>query len=73
LESSYQDFQKLIDRKYRAKVYCILFQADILFEAGEEEQACSFAQKARKLATIQDEMEESDKMIKFYCGKSNNR
>jgi tetratricopeptide (TPR) repeat protein len=73
LLSSYQDFQRLVDRGYKEKVLCILWQADIWHDSEKEETACEYAQRARKLAVRKDEVDESEKSVKLYCEKNNNR
>jgi tetratricopeptide (TPR) repeat protein len=67
IQSAYKDFQRLIDKNYVKKVFCILWQGTLWYQAGENEKACSFMQTARKLAKTQEEVSESDEMIKAYC------
>ena len=66
IESSYQDFQSLIDVNYE-KVFCTIWQADIWHIVGNDEKACRFVQRARRLAKSEEEIKEADKMIKEYC------
>lgn len=71
LKSSYEDFQKLIDNNYPEKVFCILFQSDILYESGNDITACQFAQWARKIAQRPDEIADCDSTVREYCEKTN--
>ena len=67
LDSSYDDFQELIARNYSEKVYCILFQADIWHETGNDSVACSFVKRARKISKTNDETKECNESFKAYC------
>jgi len=71
LKSSYEDFQRLIDNNYPEKVFCILFQSDILHESGNDTTACQFAQWARKIAQKPDEIVDCDSTVRNYCEKTN--
>lgn len=66
IESSYQDFQALIDVNHE-KVFCTIWQGDIWHIVGNDEKACRFMQRARRLAMSEEEIKEADKMIKEYC------
>ena len=44
IESSYQDFQSLIDVNYE-KVFCTIWQGDIWHIIGNDEKACRFMQE----------------------------
>ncbi len=68
IESSYQDFQTLIDVNYE-KTFCTIWQGDIWHIVGNDEKACRFVQRARRLAKSEEEIKEADKMIKEYCLK----
>ena len=71
LKGSYEDFQRLIDNNYSEKVFCILFQSDILHESGNDTTACQFAQWARKIAQKPDEIADCDSTVRNYCEKNN--
>ena len=73
LQNSYSDFQNLVDKNYRQKVICILFQSDIWHATGDDSTACKFANRARKIAKTQDEIMDCDSTIRSYCGKTNDR
>lgn len=66
LQSAYRDFQTLIDANYE-KVFCTIWQGDIWHILGNNEKACRFMQRAKRLATSEEERKEADKMIKEYC------
>lgn len=68
IESSYQDFQTLIDINYE-KVFCIIWQGDIWHIIGNDEKACRFMQRAMRLAKSEEEIKEAEDMIKEYCAK----
>ncbi len=73
LKTSYEDFQLLIDKNYAEKVFCILFQADIWHETGDDSTACKFVQRARAIAKEQDEISDCEKSLKSYCEKDGDR
>jgi tetratricopeptide (TPR) repeat protein len=66
IKSSYRDFQTLIDANYE-KAFCTIWQGDIWHMIGNDEKACKFMQRARRLAISEEEIKEADKMIKEYC------
>jgi tetratricopeptide (TPR) repeat protein len=66
VQSSYRDFQTLIDANYK-KVFCIIWQADIWHTTGNDEKACRFLQRARRLATSEEEINEVEEMTKEFC------
>jgi tetratricopeptide (TPR) repeat protein len=66
MQSSYRDFQTLIDANYE-KAFCTIWQGDIWHMIGNDEKACKFMQRAKRLATSEEEIKEADKMIKEYC------
>ena len=66
VQSSYRDFQTLIDANYK-KVFCIIWQADIWHTTGNDEKACRFLQRARRMATSEDEIKEVEEMTREFC------
>lgn len=73
LQFSYADFQSLVDRNYQEKVFCMLFQADIWHEMGNDSTACEFVQKARRIANRQDEINDCNNSLNMYCETKNDR
>lgn len=71
LKSSYEDFERLINNNYEEKVFCILFQSDILHESGSDTTACQLAQWARKIAKKPSEIADCESTVKKYCEKIN--
>jgi tetratricopeptide (TPR) repeat protein len=67
LKPAYDDFKKLVSNNYKEKVFCILWQADIWHEAGNDSIACSFANQAKILAIRDDEFKEAEKTLVKYC------
>ncbi|MGZ5133679.1 MAG: tetratricopeptide repeat protein [Chitinophagaceae bacterium] len=66
MQSAYRDFQMLIDANYK-KAFCTIWQGDIWHILGHNEKACRFMQRAKRLATSDEERKEADKKIKEYC------
>lgn len=66
VQNSYRDFQTLIDANYK-KVFCIIWQADIWHTTGNDEKACRFLQRARRLATSEEEIKAVAGMTKELC------
>jgi tetratricopeptide (TPR) repeat protein len=72
LKSSFIDFQALVDNNYEEKTNCIIWQGTILVRFRKNEKACEYFEKARSLATNQNDIQEADRFINQYCSKSNN-
>lgn len=73
LKSSFIDFQTLVNNNYEEKSNCIIWQGTILVSYRKNEKACEYFERAKSLATNQDDVKEADRYINQYCTKSNNR
>ena len=71
IKSSFEDFQTLIARNYEEISNCLLWQGTICIQSGMTEKACECFDKAKKIALIDNDREEADKMIATYCGQTN--
>ena len=67
LRSSFADFQELVDKGYREKSNCVLWQGTIYVRSGKREKGCEYFEKARQFALDSEAKGEADKMIGAYC------
>lgn len=72
LKSSFIDFQTLVDNSYEEKSNCVLWQGTIYVRNGKIDKACEYFNKAKQFALTDDDRNEADKMLKTYCGQTNN-
>ncbi len=72
LKSSFIDFQTLVDNSYEEKSNCVLWQGTIYLRSSKTDKACEYFGKAKQFALIDDDRNEADKMLKTYCGRTNN-
>jgi tetratricopeptide (TPR) repeat protein len=66
---AYNDFQQLLQRNYKEKVFCLLWQAAIWSRSNKVDSACNFSRKAKDIAMTDNEIQEAEKAITIYCGK----
>ena len=71
INSSFKDFQILINNDYEGKSNCLLWQGTLWIRGGKQDSACEYFQKAKQLALTEDDKQEANKMIKSYCEKKN--
>jgi tetratricopeptide (TPR) repeat protein len=67
LQSSFWDFQYLIDNNYEERSNCLLWQGDIYIRSGKKEKGCSMFQRAREVAKNNYDIEEANRMITANC------
>jgi tetratricopeptide (TPR) repeat protein len=72
LKSSFIDFQTLVDNNYEEKSNCVLWQGTIYVRSGKTDRACEYFDKAKQFALTDNDRNEADKMLKIYCGQTNN-
>jgi len=72
LKSSFIDFQTLVDNNYEEKSNSILWQGTIYIRSGKTDKACEYFDKAKQFALTDDDRNEAEKMLKTYCGQTNN-
>lgn len=72
-QSSFKDFQTLVENNYEQKSNCILWQGTILYSIRKQEKACEYFQRAKAIAVNDDEKNEADLMISTYCNETNYR
>lgn len=67
LKSSFLDFQYLIDNDYEERSNCLLWQGDIYIRSGKKEKGCLMFQKAREIATNNEDVKEANRMMAENC------
>lgn len=72
IKSSFLDFQMLVDNDYEEKSNCIIWQGTIWLRNGSKDKACEYFQKARAVATTDEDRQNAEKYINDYCLQTNN-
>ena len=54
LQSSFDDFQALVEKDYQEKSNCILWEGTICIKSGKPDEGCVYFTKARQLATTKE-------------------
>ena len=71
IESSFHDFQKLINENYE-KSNCLLWQGSLLIKNGNTKKACECFENAKQFAINNDDTLQANEMIKIHCTETNN-
>jgi len=72
IKSSFLDFQVLVDNNYEEKSNCIVWQGTIWVRNGSKDKACEYFQRAKSVATTDEDRRDADEYIKEYCSQTNN-
>lgn len=68
LESSFSDFQALIDGNFK-KGSCLLWQGAIYVKRGQTDSACMVFKKAKQFVVTDLEIRQSNEATNVYCGE----
>ena len=72
IKSSFSDFQILVDNNYENKSNCIVWQGTIWIKSSRNDKACEYFQRAKSVATTDEDRQDTDEYIKEYCSQTNN-
>jgi tetratricopeptide (TPR) repeat protein len=67
IQSSFRDFQLLVDNNYAEKSNCILWQATLFIRANKTDKACEYFEKAKQFASSTEDRQQADTMLITYC------